>query len=120
MMDKVGLINEFSLTNVTSGANAELGSVSRAAVVVCHGVGGVGTPVDDTVQPPGSNGGITESKFCDKDECGTPIGNVELTLPIKFVPSINLNVAVTVPPHWPVAIKVNAFVTAAVPATSGP
>src|SRR3954467_1099062 len=100
-----------------SSANTEYTGVSNAALVVAQGVC---PPMAETLQPTGSAGGSTESKFSVKIVTGAPSVNGTDTIPRSVEPSCNWNVAITNPPHEPVAVNVKACVVASPPASNAP
>src|SRR2546425_11250980 len=85
-----------------SCAKAELGKVSAARLVVTQGAP---APLQETVQPAGKAGAVTASKLSDQTAFW-PNWKLEVTVPKLFVPSWSWSVAVMVPPHAPVAVKV--------------
>ena len=63
------------------------------------------------LQPVGNAGAVTPSKFSVDSVACAPSGSVNETIPKFVAPSVSASVASTVPPHTPVAVKVNGCVT---------
>src|SRR5438105_1143763 len=102
-----------------SGEKAEFGAESCEAVEVTQGDS---TPVAELVQPAGNAGGVTPSKFCEKNvvTMTLPKRKAKLTVPRLVAPSCNWSVAMLVSPQLPPAAKVKARATATPPARSAP
>src|ERR1044072_8792428 len=72
----LGEISSVLPTVVGSGANVALGAVSTGVVVTLPQ--GDSLPVAAVVQPAGSPGAATPSKFWEKPSTGVPVGRVKL------------------------------------------
>src|SRR5436190_19545395 len=88
-----------------SGEKAELGPVSLVEPVV---VQDDCAPLMEVVQPAGSPGAFTPSKFCEKRLETAPRGSVNDTLPRFWAPSCNWKVGEMLVPHEPATVKLKA------------
>src|SRR5262245_25325879 len=112
-----GESSSFSPTALGSGEKAALGDVSLEAVELTQEDW---APVVAVVQPAGSAGAFTPSKFSDNRLASWPIAREKETVPRFCAPSCNWNVGEMLAPQAPVAVKVKDLETVAPPATSAP
>ena len=70
---------------------------------------GAPAPLEELVQPAGSAGGVTPSKFSDKVNRCFPNRKAKLTVPKTLVPSWSWRVAILVSPQRPLAVKANGL-----------
>src|SRR5262245_46800341 len=103
-----GESSSFRPTKPDSEEKAALGDVSLEAVeltqLVC-------SPVAEVVQPAGSEGAFTLSKFSENRVTGWPIPKEKETVPRFCEPSVNWNVGAMFAPQAPLAVKVNDLET---------
>src|SRR5262245_56299521 len=112
-----GESSSFRPTKASSVEKAALGAVSLGALALTQEDC---SPVAEVVQPAGSEGAITPSKFSENRVTSWPITREKETVPRFCEPSCNRNVGEMLEPHGPLAVKVNGLETAAPPARSVP
>ena len=130
LMEIFGLSRTLLVTQDGSLWKAEFGAVSLDVLTVVqllpsvqNGPPTVQSPsplVKAVVQPAGSAGATTPSKFSLKTTLRTPSVKVNVTVPRLDAPSCNWKVAVSVPPQLPFAVKVNGRVADPPPAANAP
>src|SRR5215472_7510497 len=108
-----GESSSFRPTKPGSGEKAALGAVSLGAVELTQEDW---APVAAVVQPTGSEGAITTSKFSENRVASWPIGREKVTVPKSCEPSCNWNVGEMFAPQAPLAVKVNNLETVVPPA----
>src|SRR5215469_4659357 len=119
-MAMIGETNSVCPTDPASGTKAELGLLEEKPLVLVQAA--LKPEVTAVVQPEGSAGAVTLSKFSEKLVVliVAPSRMVKLTVPKLVAPSCSCKVAVTVPPQVPLAVKLKGLATAAPPATKAP
>src|SRR5262245_33255279 len=113
----IGESSSFRPTKLESEEKAALGEVSLELAELTQADC---SPVVAVVQPAGSEGAFTASKFSENRVTGWPITKEKETVPKFCEPSCNWNVGEMFAPQAPLAVKVNDLETAVPPATSAP
>src|SRR5262249_30978665 len=102
-----GLSSSLSPAAAASAENAELGGVSLVSLEV---VQADCEPEATVLQPSGSAGAVTPSKFCSNGAVW-PSTKLNETVPRLAAPSCNCSAAVSVAPQFPMATKVKGNAT---------